>query len=190
MLSKGNIRMKIPTFSLPAIKTCKNSNELCRKYCYARKSEKRFKTVVESRKRNLKESKRLGFARKMIKEIKGIKNQYIRIHESGDFYSQWYLNKWFKICRENPNKVFLVYTQMSNLNWKKKPDNLIVYWTSWGNSTPDGLRAFVIDDGRGIVKPYDIPMNAKICKKGEKGLTCDKCLYCFKGKGDVIFKLH
>jgi len=189
-LSKGNSRMKIPTFSIPAVKTCKGRTELCEKFCYARKAEKCWKQVLPSRERNFKETKKFSFVKNMTTKIINTTSKYIRIHESGDFYSQRYLNKWFRVCRGNPNKKFLAYTQMYNLDWSKKPDNMIVYWSVWPDSKnvpKDGLKAYVIDNGKDKLPAYE--SDGKLCKKNSK-LTCDKCLYCYKGKGDVLFKLH
>ena len=204
-ISNGNLRMKIPTFSLPAIKTCPNSTSLCKKYCYARKSERVWKNVLRSRYNNFKLSKQNAFIDMILKEetftMKMIKNigkrniKHFRIHESGDFYSQKYLEKWFDICRVFNGIKFLAYTQMYNLNWKEKPKNMIVYWTVWPDTDkskiPKGLRAYVIDDGKGKLPKYTINKKIKICAKGKgNNLTCDKCLYCYKGSGDVVFKIH
>jgi len=189
-LSEGNSRMNIPTFSLPAVKTCKGRTKLCEKYCYARKAERSWKNVLPSRKRNLKESKSIWFVKRMSNIISERKGKYIRIHESGDFYSQRYLNSWFKICRLNPDKKFLVYTQRYDLVWKGKPDNMIVYWSVWQDSKvvpEDGLKAYVIDNGKGRIPDYET--DGKLCKKS-KDLTCDDCLWCFEGRGNVRFKVH
>ena len=191
-ISPGNIRMKIPTFSIPAIKTCKGSTEHCRKYCYARKAEKRFKKVRESRERNLKCTKKFRFVKQMSKQIEKKKGKYFRIHESGDFYKQRYLNKWIKIARKFPDINFLAYTQANHLNFTKKPDNLIIYHSVWDDSkdTPkEGLKAFVKDKGNGKIGEYPIPKNIHKCVKG-KDLGCESCLYCFEGRGDVEFELH
>jgi len=197
-LSDGNLRMNIPTWSLPAEKTCPNATKDCMNNCYAKKAERMYKNTRLSRARNLNDSKRKDFVPKMSGLIKKKKSKYIRIHESGDFYSQIYLDKWFEICRKFPKKRFLAYTQMYNLDWSNKPENLIVYWSVWPDSKKvprKGLRATVIDDGTGRLKNKDMSSKrlktAFKCKKGHGSkLTCELCLYCFKGKGDVIFKIH
>jgi hypothetical protein len=40
------------------------------------------------------------------------KQLVIRIHDSGDFYSVKYLNKWLNIIRSNPTVKFYAYTKM------------------------------------------------------------------------------
>lgn len=190
-ISNGNIRMKIPTFSLPATITCDGSTGLCRKYCYAKKAERNLNPRV-SRRSNLVDTARDNFVDLASKEIRKKKSKYIRIHESGDFYSQKYLDDWFKIIKKFPKIKFLTYTQMYNLDWSKIPSNLVVYWSVWPDSKNipvSGLFAYVIDNGSGKLPKYKV--NGKTCHKGKNNsLTCDKCLYCIKGKGNIIFELH
>jgi len=196
-LSSGNLRMDIPTFSLPAIISCGNFTPNCSRYCYARKAEKLYPNALKSRIRNLNDSKREDFVHQMIELISNKKSKYIRIHESGDFYSQKYLDKWIRIAESLPDKVFLAYTQMYSLDYSKKPDNMIIYWSIWPDSRnppKNGLRAFVIDPKNRLIgnsiSNSDL-VNAHVCKKGgSEKIKCNNCLYCFKGKGNVVFKLH
>jgi len=191
-ISNGNIRMDIPTFSLPSHETCPGSTPHCRRFCYAQKAERRFPRVRSSRNRNLEISRRNDFVELMIEQIKKIKSDFFRIHESGDMYSNHYLFKWFEIIKHFPEKHFLTYTQSYNLDWDKKPENLVVYWSVWDDSKnvpEDGLHAYVIDNKHHRLRPYQIPSDVKLCKKG-KNLKCNDCMYCFKGLGDVVFQLH
>lgn len=194
-ISNGNLRMKIPTFSLPAVLTCDGSTSLCRKYCYAKKAEYKL-NPRRSRRQNLIDSNNKLFTFDMSGLIKRKKSKYIRIHEAGDFYSQEYLRKWFIICRRIPDKKFLVYTQMYDLDWSEKPDNMIVYWSIWPDTDmskvpKEGLRAYVEDDGTGKIPSYKNKLTCKQCTKGkDSDLTCDKCLWCYEGKGNIRFHLH
>jgi len=192
-ISQGNRRMKIPTFSLPAEVTCPNATKLCKKYCYAKKAENVYKNVLPSRQRNYEESKDiLSFAVSVTKWLNKHKPKYFRIHESGDFYSQEYLDIWCGIARLHPETKFLAYTQMYDLNYSFKPNNLILYWSIWPDSkkVPDcGLKAYVKDNGKNKIPTYNT--QGFLCKKGHgTNITCDKCLYCFEGKGDVVFEIH
>lgn len=194
-ISPGNRRMNIPTWSLPAGRTCPNSTPSCHKYCYAKKAEKVYKNPKESRERNLKASLKKNFPKKMIEKIQKLKKTYFRIHEAGDFYNQKYLDKWIEICEAIPEKTFLVWTQMYKLDWSKKPNNMIVYWTIWHDSTnvpKKGLKAYVVDDGSGKIKnPKGNLKKIRFCEKGKgSDLKCDDCLWCFNGKGNIKFKLH
>ena len=195
-ISPGNRRMSLKTFSLPAEKTCPGATGLCKVNCYAKKAEVAWKNVLPSRKRNYKQSKkRKKFVKEMNNNIKN-KGKYFRIHESGDFYNQKYLNKWFQICRDNPDVKFLAYTQMYKLDWSNMPDNMVRYWSIWPDTNnkylpKNGLRAYVVDNGKGKIPKYKIEPKGKNCSKGMGSkVKCENCKYCLEGKGDVIFKIH
>lgn len=193
-ISDGNRRMNIPTFSLISEHTCPNATELCKKHCYAKKAERAYPNAFINRMTNTFDTLKATFVNETKVLISKKKNTYIRIHESGDFYSQEYLNKWFKICKMFPGKKFLTYTQMFNLDWKEKPKNMVVYWTIWPDTAiipKKGLKAYVIDNGAGKIPLYKKNIVGFRCKKGKGNtVTCEKCLYCFKGKGNVLFKIH
>ena len=193
-ISSGNRRMGLPTFSLPSEVTCPGATTLCKEYCYAKKAEKTWKNVLPCRFNNMYESSNGNFVKKVNKIIKSKKPTYFRIHESGDFYSQEYLDKWFKIIRANPKVKFLAYTQNYDLDYSKKPNNLVLYWTVWPDSKnipKEGLYAYVIDDGKGKLPEYKVKPKGKNCTKGMGSkVKCENCQYCLEGKGDVIFKVH
>jgi len=193
-ISPGNRKMKIPTFSLPSIMTCPNATPLCKKYCYAKKAERAYPNVLPSRTRNYIESGFDDFVINVSKYIIKKGFEYFRIHESGDFYSQKYFDDWCKIAHICKSTKFLAYTQVYDLDFTLKPDNLIIYWTIWPDSKDvpkDGLKAYVVDDGKHKISNKLDKYKAFRCKKETiKGMTCDKCLHCFEGKGDVKFKLH
>ena len=46
----------------------------------------------------------------MNQEIKKKKPDFIRVHDSGDYYSPKYLNKWLSIAKDNPKVKFYSYT--------------------------------------------------------------------------------
>jgi len=199
-LSGGNVRMNIPTWSIPAIDTCPAATEHCKRYCYAKKAENIWRGVRPSRDRNYRASLSPDFVDRMVGLVGRAGSEYIRIHESGDFYSQEYLDKWFEVARRLPDVSFLAFSQCFDLDWSEIPPNIVRYWTVWDDTSdapPPGLIALVKDDGSGkIGEPLGavadrIPNTIKMCIKG-KGvdLTCEQCLWCYKGKGDIVFKLH
>ena len=195
-ISSGNLRMNVPTWSIPSGITCPNKTPSCDKYCYAKKAERVYKAVLPSRKRNYYASLRDDFVEIMCEEIDKLKSEYFRVHESGDMYGQNYLDKWFEISRRCSDKKFLVYSQMWDLDWSNKPNNMVVYWSIWPdakNEPNDGLKAYVYDDGTGKIGDVLIPPETKICVKGHgpfKDLKCNDCMYCYNGEGSVAFKLH
>ena len=71
------------------------------------------------------------------------KAENIRIHASGDFFSQRYFDMWLKLCEDNPKINFWAFTK-SLLFWINRindiPDNLILT-ASWG-----GKEDYLIDE--------------------------------------------
>src|SRR5574343_650785 len=114
-LSRGNRKLKqgYLIWNLPAVKTCPGSTAICRKLCYARKAERVYPDVLPCRMSNYHDSKKESFTDDMImlieKTLKTYKkfNGYFRVHESGDFYNQKYLDSWFKIVAQFPEIKFL-----------------------------------------------------------------------------------
>ena len=109
--------LKIFNFSIPAYKSsngetiCKYAKD-CVKYCYAQKGNyKRFPGVGQGMEKRFALSKTLSFIPLVNKEIKSKKIDALRIHDSGDFYSRDYLNKWVTIAKDNPNVNFYAYTK-------------------------------------------------------------------------------
>ena len=108
---------KIFNFSIPAYKTksgkitCPFAKE-CVKYCYAQKGNyTRFPIIQELMEKKYNISKQDNFVELMTNEIKKKKAKYIRIHDSGDFYSIKYLNKWVQIAKDNKEVIFYAYTK-------------------------------------------------------------------------------
>ena len=108
-------------WNLPAQKTCPGKTGHCSKNCYARKAEKCYPTCLPSRERNFIESEGEFFARDMIFTILSIALHskkpaiIVRIHESGDFYSKEYAEKWLlvmEVCRKVDSRIrFIAYTK-------------------------------------------------------------------------------
>ncbi len=72
--------------------------------CYAASAE-RFPGVRESRWKNFEEIKRGDPI------IIPPKATHVRIHGSGDFFSQEYFDQWLQVARDNPNVLFWAFTK-------------------------------------------------------------------------------
>ncbi len=168
-LGNSKLNKSILIFNLPTVKTCPN-NEICKKTCYAQKAERLYKNVLPCRERNYQASKdKLDFYKSMnvIIKIAIIKYgvRYIRVHESGDFYSRGYSDLWEVIARKWFGIKFFAYTkslwypQVSNFNIVQSilPDGSLNY----------GDKKTIIK----LAKKY----HAKICPYG---LTSNKTAYC------------
>ncbi len=183
-ISYGNKKLPKNTaiFNILAVKTCPMATEFCKANCYALKAEKQYKNVVpQARKRNLKASQQESFVSDMIGLIaKGQKkiNQF-RIHESGDFYSQIYIDRWFMIAKEFPSITFYAYTKSFHLDFSGKPSNFVLI-ASFDESTTERARMLY------NMKKEAFDNTFSIVGKSEKASCvqdCSKCDLCWSGKG-------
>lgn len=101
---------KIANFALPALKTCPNAGA-CRFGCYAKSGAYLFSNVAKKHEENLKATKSTDFVYLMMKEIKDRKIEIVRVHDSGDFYSLEYLQKWVAIANGSHAVLFYFYTK-------------------------------------------------------------------------------
>lgn len=131
--STGNTKLKkldTISFNLPAFRSadgfavCPKAGA-CATLCYARQGHYIMPHVAATREFNL------AIARKDLNEfgqllkidLGKIKNKIIRVHDSGDFFSQEYLDTWFAAAKEFKKKKFYAYTKSLHLDFSKKPKN-------------------------------------------------------------------
>jgi hypothetical protein len=129
LLGSGNSKLqktakefgvKIFNFSIPAGNdkasgkiTCPFAGS-CLKLCYAKKGAYRWGNVERALSRRYEASKEADFVERITDELNKVKKDkqiYIRIHDSGDFYSPTYFIKWLEIARLNPSVRFYAYTK-------------------------------------------------------------------------------
>lgn len=114
------INKKVLNFGIPAYKTssgkltCPMAKE-CIKFCYAQKGAYNWGNVKPVYEWRYNTSKKDNFVQIMNDEIAKKKPHYIRVHDSGDYYSKAYLNKWLEIAQLNPAVKFYSYTNMIQL---------------------------------------------------------------------------
>jgi hypothetical protein len=115
----------IPAFqSKSGFSTCPNA-AACAKGCYATMHSYTWGVVKKAYERRLKLALTPKFTLIIDAEIKrrGIKR--LRIHDSGDFFNEEYVNKWLNIMRANPDTHFYAYTKMVSLFKQYTLDGLI-----------------------------------------------------------------
>jgi hypothetical protein len=129
LLGTGNTKLKntakhfdikIFNFSIPAGNdkasgkiTCPFAGS-CLKLCYAKKGMYRFGNVERALTKRYEASKEADFVERINSELSKVKKGkqvYVRIHDSGDFYSPSYFAKWLEIARLNPSVRFYAYTK-------------------------------------------------------------------------------
>ena len=97
-------------FSMPAGKAL--CGREC-KGCYAIKFQKLYPNVLPYRQRRYEASLQSDFTSRIIAEILTCKRPItaIRVHESSEFYSQAYIDKWLTIATALPQFTFYAFTK-------------------------------------------------------------------------------
>ena len=112
--------------------TCPGASA-CRAVCYAKQGTYRFRNVVNARAHNLTLACQSDFVAKVSEDLSilTIKNKrcrkpysVVRLHDSGDFYSQEYLDGWSKIAAQFKHVIFYAYTKSLHLDFSAIPANL------------------------------------------------------------------
>jgi hypothetical protein len=128
----GNAKLDpgIWTFSLPAGHSCPHSRE-CRSHadrqdgtirdgrhakfrCYAATMEARHPSVRKSRWHNWDQLRRCSNRAEMKRLILDSLSPFariLRVHDSGDYFAQGYLDAWLDVARERPDTTFYWYTK-------------------------------------------------------------------------------
>jgi len=116
-LKEGNVKLHSSCLisTLPTT-ICFGKGKQCAG-CYALKAEKLYPSVLPCRMRHLRETQAASFVTDLVAEITKSKKTKVRIHESGDMYSQKYLDKWVSIAMALPNVRFYLYTKKELLDW-------------------------------------------------------------------------
>jgi len=107
--------VRVFNFGIPAYKsasgklTCPFADD-CVKFCYARKGAYIWGNVKPAFEKRYELSKTDKFVDEMSNEIVKKKPDYVRVHDSGDYYSKAYLQKWIDIALLFPKVKFYSYT--------------------------------------------------------------------------------
>lgn len=186
-LTLGNRKLPKTTaiFNLPHGETCLGQTAYCAKHCYAAKAERMYKQVLPFRKRNLQLAKTADFTAKLNEEIQISGVDVVRVHESGDFFSQDYLDQWVVIAELNPAVTFYAYTKSFKLYFNHRPKNFIVRGSVDPSSSLKERKAALVLDG--TAETFDTAPTIKdtfVCPG-----SCKSCNYCLQ-PGAVAFKKH
>ena len=189
-LVNGNSKLvNILIFDLTAIASCLNCAS-CKATCYAVKAERQYVDTKIFRDTNLSMAKNDLYTLKLliVKQLNNTKVTSVRIHSSGDFFSQYYIDFWSEIIALYPNIQFYAYTKVGKLlNFTQietnKNFNLI-------NSLIENkvLNYGSLDYCNELNKTYDTFICPATKKRSE--VKCGKdCFYCITKK-NVCFIQH
>lgn len=183
---------KIPNISLTPVKGCLNCSK-CKEYCYAQQAYIQYKQTRIAWDKNLWLVKNdMDTFEKDIKSFLTVfKPKTFRLHVSGDFITQEYVNMWYNVIRQYPDVKFFTYTKSyTKLSFGHKPDNLALYFSIEPDSPlpkhiPKNVkRAFIEGDKR-------ISKDAVKCPATfGSDIKCDECKKCLIVQNDIIFKMH
>ena len=132
------LNVRLFNFGIPAYKsssgklTCPMA-DTCVKFCYAKKGAYIWGNVKPAFEKRYELSKTDEFIDAINAEIKKKRPDYIRVHDSGDYYSKAYLEKWIKIAIHNPSVRFYSYTNMVDMMLNTSlPDNYDIIFSDSG----------------------------------------------------------
>jgi hypothetical protein len=150
LLTNGNRELRadgIFTWTLPALaaklSTGKNmlvcpSAGVCAQLCYARSGTYNFSNVKKAHVRNLESiiNDPEGWKAQLSNELKAKRYQggkSVRIHDSGDFFSEQYFLLWLEIAKENPDVFFYAYTkEVAMVKKHQLPENFVIIFSMGG----------------------------------------------------------
>ena len=105
----------------------------CVKFCYAKKGAYIWSNVKPAFENRYQLSKTDNFIEAMNTEIRKKKPDYVRVHDSGDYYSRAYLHKWIEVAIHNPHVRFYSYTNMIAMMLNVSlPDNYDIIFSDSG----------------------------------------------------------
>lgn len=130
--------VKVFNFGIPAYKsargklTCPFADE-CIKFCYAQKGAYIWSNVKPAFEKRYELTRTTEFVGKMSDELFKKRPDYVRIHDSGDYYSKVYLQKWIDIANLFPEIKFYSYTNsVAMLKEVTLPSNFYVIFSDSG----------------------------------------------------------
>ena len=178
LIQKGNSKLvDMYMFNIPANK------EVCGrecKGCYAIKEQNRYPSVTPARESRYQATFQPDFVSRIVKELNAVKTpfKYFRIHASGEFYSQLYIDNWYKIASKLPNITFYAYTkrlrEFDFTALKSLPNVIVIDSFHYG--------------GLNYGKKDKAPSNAFVCphQKGASVVCGKDCTHCMQKSAQEI----
>jgi hypothetical protein len=173
--------------------TCKPT-AWCSKNCYAMKGLHTYPSVTKANEKRKEWSKQKNFAELATSELKRTKKPYVRIHSSGDFYSEEYVQKWIEICKSCPEKKFLAFTKSHHLSTSLKVlarlKNVSLY-ESLDESRQRAKTPFL----RAMLEGCDLASESAAKKRTRETIKCpgecEPCEFkCWDRDKHVVFHKH
>lgn len=185
--TQNNKLGRLFSFSLPLCSCDKKMNKHCKKYCYANYMYRLYPAYRKKMESNYKAAKSDWFVGAISYELEEA-SYFVRLHVSGDFFSQEYLNKWIQIARKFPNHLFYCYTKAISLDYSKRPDNLVVYLSDDMRVLQEHYDRF---DGVATISFDKKPIPGWIlCRHQSNKTHCAHCQLCMQKGNNIYFNIH
>jgi hypothetical protein len=130
--------LRVFNFGIPAYKsasgktTCPFAGD-CVKFCYAKKGAYIWSNVKPAFEKRYELTRSDEFVGKMSDELLKKRPDYVRVHDSGDYYSKAYLQKWIDIANLFPEIKFYSYTNsVAMLKEAELPSNFDIIFSDSG----------------------------------------------------------
>ena len=171
LIQSGNSKLHNQyMFNLPAsIEVC--GRPIC-KSCYAYREQLRYPSIVAARESRLLAAQQPDFASRIISEISNIRKPFVafRVHSSGEFFSQEYVDNWATIASSLPHIRFYAFT-------KRLADFDFTPLSSLPNFT---LINSLQSGGLNYGKAIDLPSNIYVCPATTSSSRCGiDCSWCW-----------
>jgi hypothetical protein len=133
-----SLGLRVFNFGIPAYKSASGKltcpfADACVKFCYAKKGAYIWSNVQPAFEKRYQLSKTDDFVNIMNQEIAKKRPDYVRVHDSGDYYSRAYLDKWLAVAIHNPRVRFYSYTNcVEMLKNANLPDNYDIIFSDSG----------------------------------------------------------
>lgn len=196
LFTKGNSKLSkaVLTWSIPAgMQVCARE---C-KGCYALKEQRRWTTVLKARDKRWELSKTDKFVPLAVAELQKYGKNFVRVHASGEFYSQEYVDKWVDIAQQCPDLIFYAYTKrMKDFDFTKMLalPNFVLHNSMVdlnGHVVPNyGDDTFILEAMSGLEKqlPFVCPLATD--RTGMCGESCTWCMVKENQGKPILFPQH
>lgn len=159
--------------------------------CYALNSQRRFPAALAYRERRLHDSQQQDFVSRMVEEVIKFPKpvEAIRVHESGEFYSQEYVDKWYQIASMLPDTKFYAFTKrIRDFDFSKLkglPNFSVVDSLHNGCLNYGTLESLKSAKSNSVICPATIKGTQTVC-----GVTCKHCWSKEAQEHGVLFVKH
>lgn len=177
--------------------TCPFATKMCAISCYAKKASTQYKNVRIARQENLRAVYNPLFVEKMAElilskarrgNLKNKKRIIVRVHEAGDYFADWYVDKWIEIARivsEADSRIeFWSYTKsFVYFIGKKWPESFRIRGSVWADTDPEQLK---------LIESLNLPIYTAVEKFAENDgyahCRCEDCATCETPCGDMSIR--